>query len=162
MSYKDHFFKELIQFLSQSVIEYNRVDFKETSFYPYSFIEFVQKKEENFSYFPMGESKYTQKIKRFAHTLFRKKHPDISLYLILFLHGNPYEQKIIHLHQAYDFYTLLENMLISDWAIADSRFQFIIYADDIAQNFVLSENAHKESLIYVHVNHKFPPHETVN
>ncbi len=162
MSYKKHLFEELLQFLDNHVIEYSIVDFEETSFYPDSFIEAVQKKVENFSSFSMEESRYTRKLKSFLHTLFRKKYPNISLYLILFLQGNPNEQRIIHLHNAYDFYSLLESFLISDWAVADSSFKFVIYTDDILQNFVLSEEAHKESLIHIRVNHKFPPHQTLN
>lgn len=162
MQYKKHMFKQVINWLDASVIEYAIIDFKHIHFHPQSFTDFVQDKIENFSFFPMEESKYTRKIQRFIHTLFCKKYPNIPLYLILFLHGHPSEQKIIRFNHAYDFHNLLEDILITDWAVSDVKFNFVIYADDLSQNFILSENAHKESLIHVSVNHKFPPHETIN
>lgn len=162
MAYKKHIFKEVIDKLDASVAEYQIVAFKNLSFYPQSFVDFIQEKQENFSVFPMEEKKYTRKIQLFSHTLFCKKYPDIPLYLILFLHGDPQAQKIIRLNHAYDFYNLLENTLMTDWAVSDVKFNFVIYADDVSQNFMLSENAHKESLIHISVNHKFPPHETIN
>ncbi len=162
MNYKEQLFKKLKKFLDESVIEYSPIAFEEATFYPDSFMDFITNKVDKFSSFSMKDSKNTLKVKRYLYTLFRRKYPNKSLYLILFLHGSPYEQKIIHLHSAYDFYTLFNKMLISDWAVTDDSFQLVITADDITQNFSFSQDAHSEALIYVDVHHKFPPHQTLN
>ncbi|MFV0430590.1 MAG: hypothetical protein ACK5MJ_00250 [Alphaproteobacteria bacterium] len=160
--YQQQIIQQLESYMEEQLIEYKKISFEDSFFYPFSFKEFATTKDLQVKIFNMEEKKTASRISFLLSEFLENKQSKRPLLLILFLDQQPSQQRIYEIDHAYNLYRLVKEQLLSDWAIVSLDGQDFIIADEGERCYLLAEETYKQHVISIRVKPNFPPHKTLN